>query len=148
MKIQLISSCWAYEQLQHTSDKVGKGLDTCKAKRALTGQECLPKHLNNLEQKYETIGNWKIEFLATLVALHFTPVSEWVSKWAEFRTSVASRLASLLRRYKGVKAKLTCASLFSFFNHSLNILTLVKLCIYHKYFGPKIKNETHFANFL
>ena len=29
--------------------------------------------------------------LATLVALHFTPVS----KWAEFRTSVASRLASL-----------------------------------------------------
>ena len=35
------------------------------------------------------------EFLATLVALHFTPVSEWVSKWAEFRTSVVSRLASL-----------------------------------------------------
>ena len=34
-------------------------------------------------------------FLATLVALHFTPVSKWVSKWAEFRTSVASRLASL-----------------------------------------------------
>ena len=35
-------------------------------------------------------------FLATLVALHFTPVSKWVSGWAEFRTSVASRLASLL----------------------------------------------------
>ena len=38
-------------------------------------------------------------FLATLVALHFTPVSKSVSqsviKWAEFRTSVASRLASL-----------------------------------------------------
>ena len=31
-------------------------------------------------------------FLATLVALHFTPVSESVSKWAEFRTSVAPRL--------------------------------------------------------
>ena len=34
-------------------------------------------------------------FLATLVALHFTPVSESVSGSAEFRTSVASRLASL-----------------------------------------------------
>ena len=34
-------------------------------------------------------------FLATLVALHFTPVSESVSQWAEFRTSVAPRLASL-----------------------------------------------------
>ena len=34
-------------------------------------------------------------FLATLVALHFTPVSKWVSESAEFRTSVASRLASL-----------------------------------------------------
>ena len=33
--------------------------------------------------------------LATLVAQHFTPVSEWVSGWAEFRTTVASRLASL-----------------------------------------------------
>ena len=32
------------------------------------------------------------EFLATLVALHLTPVSEWVGEWAEFRepdTSVA-----------------------------------------------------------
>ena len=28
-------------------------------------------------------------FLATLVALHFTPVSESLSRWAEFRTSVA-----------------------------------------------------------
>ena len=28
-------------------------------------------------------------FLATLVALHLTPVSESVSEWAEFRTSVA-----------------------------------------------------------
>ena len=36
--------------------------------------------------------------LATLVALHLTPVSESVSQWAEFQTSVASRLASLLRR--------------------------------------------------
>ena len=35
------------------------------------------------------------QFLATLVALHLTPVSESVSEWAEFRTSVASRLASL-----------------------------------------------------
>ena len=35
-------------------------------------------------------------FLATLVALHFTPVSKSVSEWAEFQTSVASRLASLL----------------------------------------------------
>ena len=35
-------------------------------------------------------------FLATLVALHFTPVSESVSGSAEFRTSVAPRLASLL----------------------------------------------------
>ena len=34
-------------------------------------------------------------FLATLVALHFTPVSESVSGSAEFRTSVAPRLASL-----------------------------------------------------
>ena len=34
-------------------------------------------------------------FLATLVALHFNPVSESVSHWAEFRTSVASRLVSL-----------------------------------------------------
>ena len=38
----------------------------------------------------------KVLFLATLVALHFTPVSESVSGSAEFRTSVASRLASLL----------------------------------------------------
>ena len=29
------------------------------------------------------------QFLATLVALHFTPVSESLSRWAEFRTSVA-----------------------------------------------------------
>ena len=36
------------------------------------------------------------QFLATLVALHLTPVSESVIRWAEFRTSVASRLASLL----------------------------------------------------
>ena len=36
-------------------------------------------------------------FLATLVALHFTPVSESVSGSAEFRTSVASRLASLFQ---------------------------------------------------
>ena len=28
-------------------------------------------------------------FLARLVAVHFTPVSESVSRWAEFRTSVA-----------------------------------------------------------
>ena len=34
-------------------------------------------------------------FLATLVALHFTPVSRSVGRSAEFRTSVASRLASL-----------------------------------------------------
>ena len=34
-------------------------------------------------------------FLATLVALHFTPVSKSVGGSAEFRTSVASRLASL-----------------------------------------------------
>ena len=38
-------------------------------------------------------------FLAALVALHFTPVSESVSQWAEFRTSVAPRLASLLLRF-------------------------------------------------
>ena len=38
-----------------------------------------------------------VEFLATLVALYFTPVSEWVSRWAESRTSLASRLASLLK---------------------------------------------------
>ena len=31
---------------------------------------------------------WSL-FLATLVALHFTPVSKWVSEWAEFRESVA-----------------------------------------------------------
>ena len=31
----------------------------------------------------------KLSFLATLVALHFTPVSESVSRWAEFRTIVA-----------------------------------------------------------
>ena len=36
--------------------------------------------------------NYLFFFLATIVALHFTPVSEWVSG---FRTSVASRLASL-----------------------------------------------------
>ena len=36
-------------------------------------------------------------FFATLVALHFTPVSESVSQWAEFRTSVASRLVSLFQ---------------------------------------------------
>ena len=40
--------------------------------------------------------NVALSFLATLVALHFTLVSKWVSGWAEFRTSVASRLASLL----------------------------------------------------
>ena len=39
-------------------------------------------------------------FLATLVALHLNPVSESVSRWAEFRTSVASRLASLFFYYK------------------------------------------------
>ena len=38
-----------------------------------------------------------LSFLATLVALHFTPVSKWLSEWAEFRTSVASRLASLFQ---------------------------------------------------
>ena len=37
-----------------------------------------------------------ISFLAALVALHLTPVSEWVSEWAEFQTSIATRLASLL----------------------------------------------------
>ena len=36
----------------------------------------------------------ELKFLATLVALHFTPVSESVSG-SYFRTSVASRLASL-----------------------------------------------------
>ena len=44
---------------------------------------------------YAYILHCQEHFLATLVALHFTPVSEWVSRWAEFRTSVASRLASL-----------------------------------------------------
>ena len=39
-------------------------------------------------------------YASTLVALHFTPVSEWVSEWAEFRTSVALRLASLLSLHK------------------------------------------------
>ena len=39
-----------------------------------------------------------ISFLATLVAPHLTPVSKRVSKWAEFRTSVATRLASLFKR--------------------------------------------------
>ena len=34
-------------------------------------------------------------FLATLVALHFTPVSKSVSQWVVVSTSVASRLASL-----------------------------------------------------
>ena len=37
-----------------------------------------------------------ITFLATLVALHFTPVSEKVSEWAEFRTSVAWSLRACL----------------------------------------------------
>ena len=41
------------------------------------------------------LGRGALVFLATLVALHFTPVSKWVSESAEFRTSVASRLASL-----------------------------------------------------
>ena len=48
--------------------------------------------------KLRQVGHCTLNpFLATLVALHFTPVSEWVSKWAEFRTSVASRLASLFQ---------------------------------------------------
>ena len=34
---------------------------------------------------------------ASSLALHFTPVSESLSQWAEFRTSVAPRLASLLQ---------------------------------------------------
>ena len=34
-------------------------------------------------------------FLATLVALHFTPVSHSLGQWVVFGTSVASRLASL-----------------------------------------------------
>ena len=40
-----------------------------------------------------------VSFLATLVALHFTLVSESLPGWAEFRTSGASRLASLYYFY-------------------------------------------------
>ena len=49
-------------------------------------------------------------FLATLVALHFTPVSKWVSESAEFRTSVASRLASLFysSSYQRFKIRVFC----------------------------------------
>ena len=36
-----------------------------------------------------------MESLATLVVLHFTPISQSVTRWAEFLTSVVSRLASL-----------------------------------------------------
>ena len=53
--------------------------------------------------RYVVHGHWQFlvlpSFLATLVALHFTPVSESLSQWAEFRTSVAPRLASLLSSF-------------------------------------------------
>ena len=39
-------------------------------------------------------------FLATLVALHFTPVSESLSRWAEFRTSVAWSLRACFQRIR------------------------------------------------
>ena len=35
---------------------------------------------------YDTSLKLRLLFLATLVALHLTPVSESVSQWAEFRT--------------------------------------------------------------
>ena len=47
-------------------------------------------------QTHTSEGDGRTLFLATLVALHFTPVSKSVSQSAEFRTSVASRLSSLL----------------------------------------------------
>ena len=40
-----------------------------------------------------------ISFLATLAALHFTPVSESADRSAEFLTSEAKRLASLFCEY-------------------------------------------------
>ena len=48
-----------------------------------------------LRQLQDLSSSPNLNFLSTLVALHFTPVSESVSQWAEFRTSIASRLASL-----------------------------------------------------
>ena len=42
-----------------------------------------------------------VKVKAMLVALHFNPVSKKVSKWAEFWTSVASRLASLFELILG-----------------------------------------------
>ena len=99
MKIQLIFSCWAYEQLQHTSDKVGKGLDTCKAKRALTGQESLPKHLNNLEQKYETIGNWKIEFFLKIWQSNIRNIEIWALTYSGRPVALCHKLWAYLISY-------------------------------------------------
>ena len=57
------------------------------------------------------IGPFFNFFLATQVALHFTPVSRSVSKWAEFRTSVAWSLRAcffLLCKVKSILGEWTC----------------------------------------
>ena len=62
----------------------------------LVGQLFFSKNTGKVTDYAIILQKWHNNmFLATLVALHFTPVSKSVSQWAEFRTSVASRLASL-----------------------------------------------------
>ena len=71
-----------------------------------------------------------INLLATLVALHFTPVSESLSRWAEFRTSVAWSLqACFLQNVQGQIFQLRprwhqkCPHLFLFKRVQLPLLT-------------------------
>ena len=54
------------------------------------------KHMQQLSYDGALLLPYTSLCSALLVALYFTPVSWSVGRWAEFRTSVASRLASLL----------------------------------------------------
>ena len=63
-------------------------------------------NVGEIHRKYKHILLDVSWFLATLVALRFTPVSRcWLAGWAEFRTSVASRLASLFNWWNEISIK-------------------------------------------
>ena len=84
--------CWSPQQVLMVRSTLSGQTCNCDHTRVIIEvEECTIVQMQNNDQSSYM---YRV-FLATLVALHFTPVSESVSEWAEFRTSVASRLASL-----------------------------------------------------
>ena len=110
-RLHLVKStrCCDKQNISISSSKVSTNEDLVCTQRA--------KFISGI---YKLSLNQCTSFLATLVALHFTPVSESLSQWAEFRTSVAPRLASLLSEKGNWNTWILCLYISCFSVQTLN----------------------------